>query len=288
MKLLEFANTHVTFKHSLGMRFATQPRVLKRFCRVLGDIDALDVTPQAVRASLDGDWAITNTWVLNYRLIHGLFSFEISSRVVKRSPLPDLTPSPLPAFMPHIYSTSERSALLSATSILKSSRNPLQPFTIRALILTLHSKRMRVGETLRLSLRDADLNGRVFTVRDIKFFKSRLVPLGSRLTDELITSRKRLCTLPTSHLEDSPFFASSSGEASPCQHVTTLSSVYAALWASGAMKDPAISPGCTIFVTTPPFTGSSHGIGTVPAYSICCRSWPPTSGIRICAALSTI
>jgi site-specific recombinase XerD len=81
---------------------------------------------------------------------------------------------------------------------------------------------MRVGEALRLSLRDADLHGRVFTVRDTKFFKSRLVPLGPRLTAELIAFRKRRCTLPTPHLEDSAFFASSTGEALPYQHVITL------------------------------------------------------------------
>ena len=62
MKLLELINTYVAFKRSLGMRFATQPRVLRRFCRVLGDIDACDVTPQAVRAFLDGDRSLTNTW----------------------------------------------------------------------------------------------------------------------------------------------------------------------------------------------------------------------------------
>ena len=39
MKLLELVNTYVAFKRSLGMRFATQPRVLRRFSRVLGDID---------------------------------------------------------------------------------------------------------------------------------------------------------------------------------------------------------------------------------------------------------
>ena len=222
MKLLELVNTYVAFKRSLGMRFTTQPRVFRRFCRVLGDIDARDVTPQAVRAFLDGDRALTNTWFLNYRLIHGLFSFAISRRFVRRSPLPDLTPSPLPAFRPHIYSTSELSALLSATSVLKSSRNPLQPFTFKVLLLTLYSTGMRVGEALRLSLRDADLHGCVFTVRDTKFFKSRLVPLGPRLTAELIAFRKRRSTLPTPHLEDSAFFASSTGEALSYQHVITL------------------------------------------------------------------
>jgi len=222
MKLLELVNTYVTFKRSLGMRFATQPRVLRRFSRVLGDVEACEVTPEAVRTFLDGDGALTNTWFLNYRLLHGLFKFAISRGFAKYLPLPDVTPSPLPAFRPHIYSTSELTALLSATSVLKSIRNPMQPFVFRTLLLILYGTGIRVGEALHLSLRDVDLQSRVLTIRDTKFFKSRLVPLGPQLTHELVAFRTRRSTLQTPQLEDSAFFASSTGRAIPYQHIITL------------------------------------------------------------------
>lgn len=222
MKLLELVNTYVAFKRSLGMRFRTQPRVLRRFSRVLGDIDVRDVTPSAVRTFLDGERALTNTWFLNYRLLRGLFSFAISRGFVRRSPLPDCMPAPLPPFRPHIYSTSELSALLRATSVLKSVRNPMQPLTFRVLLLILYGTGMRVGEALRLSLRDVDLHSRVLSVRDTKFFKYRLVPLGPRLNAELVVFRKRRNALPMPQLEDSAFFASSTGRAVPYQHVITL------------------------------------------------------------------
>ena len=94
MKLLELVNAYVTFKRSLGMRFTTQPRVLRRFSRVLGDIDVREVTPEAVRAFLDGDRSLTNTWFLNHKLLRGLFKFAISRGFTTRLPLPDVTPSP--------------------------------------------------------------------------------------------------------------------------------------------------------------------------------------------------
>jgi integrase/recombinase XerD len=131
-------------------------------------------------------------------------------------------PSPLPPFRPHIYTTAELSALLSATSVLKSVRNPLQPLTFRTLLIILYGTGMRVGEALRLSLRETDLHSRVLTVRDTKFFKSRLVPLGPRLTGELAAFRKRRGALPMPQLDDSAFFASSTGRALPYQHVITL------------------------------------------------------------------
>ena len=37
---------------------------------------------------------------------------------------------------------------------------------------------MRISEALHLTLKDVDLTEQVITVRDIKFFKTRLVPIG--------------------------------------------------------------------------------------------------------------
>ena len=77
----------------------------------------------------------------------------------------------------------------------------MQPLTFRVLLLVLYGTGMRVGEALRLSLRESDLHSRVLTVRDTKFFKSRLVPLGPRLTGELVAFRKRRGALPMPQLE---------------------------------------------------------------------------------------
>ena len=96
MKLLELINTYVTFKRSPGMRFTTQPRVLRRFSRVLGDIDVREVMPEAVGAFLDGDRSLTNTWFLNYKLLRGLFKFAIGRGFTAHLPMPDVTPSALP------------------------------------------------------------------------------------------------------------------------------------------------------------------------------------------------
>jgi integrase len=45
---------------------------------------------------------------------------------------------------------------------------------------------MRIGEALRLVLQDVDLTDQVITVRDTKFFKTRLVPIGPKLNQELV------------------------------------------------------------------------------------------------------
>ena len=55
---------------------------------------------------------------------------------------------------------------------------------------------MRIGEALRLTMQDVDLAEQVITVRDTKFFKTRLVPIGPKLTRELAAHIERRRLLP--------------------------------------------------------------------------------------------
>lgn len=222
MRLSEVVHAYIALKRSLGMRFSTQPRVFRALCRQVGDIDAEQLTSEAVRAFLDGEKGFTNTWILKCRLLRGLFSFAISRGMMSRSPLPDFMPSPLPDFRPHIYSMQELADLVQATSVLKSPRNPLQPYTFRVLLLVLYGTGMRVGEALRLRFPDVDLHSHMLTVRDTKFFKSRLVPLGPKLNAELVAFGKQRSRLPTPEGQGSAFFASSTGRPIPYQHIITL------------------------------------------------------------------
>jgi integrase len=57
--------------------------------------------------------------------------------------------------------------------------------TLRTLLLFLYGTGMRVGEALRLGLADVDLDNGVITIRGTKFYKSRLVPLGSDVVQAL-------------------------------------------------------------------------------------------------------
>jgi len=52
---------------------------------------------------------------------------------------------------------------------------------IRTLLLFLYATGLRVGEALNLTQGDVDLRAGLVSVRESKFFKSRLVPLGPQL-----------------------------------------------------------------------------------------------------------
>jgi site-specific recombinase XerD len=123
--------------------------------------------------------------------------------------LPQL-PAPL---TPHIYSQEELARLLAATETLHDPRSPLRALTFRTLLLLLYSTGMRVGEALSLTLHDVDVSARLVTVRDTKFFKTRLVPTGPQLTQALAVYVTRRRQLPLPAGEASTFFATRTGQA---------------------------------------------------------------------------
>jgi len=96
------------------------------------------------------------------------------------APLPKIVPKP-PHFVPHIYSQDELQRLLDATACCESSRCKLQPYTCRMLILLLYAAGLRISEALSLRLTDMDLTAGILTIRESKFYKTRLVPMSPAL-----------------------------------------------------------------------------------------------------------
>jgi len=112
---------------------------------------------------------------------------------------------------PYIYTVDELKRLLAATEILQTPLSPLLALTMRTLFLLLYGTGMRIGEALSLTLQDVDLENRVLMVRDSKFFKTRLVPIGPRLTTVLTDYLSSRCQLPLLAGEASAFLATRTG-----------------------------------------------------------------------------
>jgi len=61
----------------------------------------------------------------------------------------------------------------------------LRPAVTSTIIGLLYSTGLRIGEALKLTLADVDLQGRLLTIRKTKFMKSRYVPLSPSTVDHL-------------------------------------------------------------------------------------------------------
>ena len=211
MKLHDIVEAYIDYKRSLGMRFRSQAAVLRAFNRAMGDIAIAEVKPEAVLAFIAGTGPITARWIENHRVLGGFYHYAVGRGFATISPLPTDTPRPPTRLTPYIYTVDELKRLLAATEILQTPLSPLLALTMRTLFLLLYGTGMRIGEALSLTLQDADLENRLLTVRDSKFFKTRLVPIGPRLTTVLTDYLSDRCQLPLLASEASAFLATRTG-----------------------------------------------------------------------------
>lgn len=90
-----------------------------------------------------------------------------------------------PKLRPYIYSKAEIRSLLKATDDYQKFPGTLEPITVGTLILLTYGAALRAGEVRRLNREDVSLENSLITVRDTKFYKSRLVPMSPQVTEAM-------------------------------------------------------------------------------------------------------
>jgi integrase/recombinase XerD len=184
MKLSALVAQYVAYKQSMGMRFHTEARTLRSFCRTMGDITVAGIAADRVQAYIAGTGPVTRFWHRKHEVLRGFYRFAMARGYAASSPLPQIVPKP-PHFVPHIYSQDELQRLLNATACCEGSRCKLQPYTYRMLILLLYAAGLRISEALSLRLPNVDLTAGILTIRESKFYKTRLVPMSPVLSGAL-------------------------------------------------------------------------------------------------------
>jgi len=109
------------------------------------------------------------------------YRFALSHGYATHNPLPISQPKSPRQFRPYIYSVEEVQKMIRVVDHRHRGNWHLEPYTIRTLILLLYGTGLRIGEAIRLQHRDVDLNDTIMTVRETKFYKTRLVPVSSDL-----------------------------------------------------------------------------------------------------------
>jgi site-specific recombinase XerD len=190
MTLAELIDTYVSHQRSLGKRFESAAKIFRMFARALGPVDVTAIDQETVRAFLNRS-QVTTSWHTKYYALRGLFRFGIQRGLLDTSPLPHLIPKRPAYATPYIYAPEELRRLLDATAMLdlhypkNGSRPGIQPQTLRTLILLLYGAGLRLGEALALTIDDVDLSAPCLVVRNTKFFKTRLLPIGPKLAAAL-------------------------------------------------------------------------------------------------------
>lgn len=211
MKISDVVSAYLSHKHSLGHRFRSEGAILKAFCKANDDRTITDVNPEAILAFLGGNAPITAYWTKKYHVLSGFYRFAAIRGMVNGSPLPRRIPHASdPAFVPYIYSDAELRRLLANVPAACAGRVPIDDYVFRAVLLVLYGAGLRLGEALSLAMADVDLDEATLRIRETKFFKTRIVPLGRDLTKVLVEyvvlrNRQHPAT------PDAPFFCFRSG-----------------------------------------------------------------------------
>jgi integrase/recombinase XerD len=187
MKLTQVVHDYISLKQSLGSRFRTEATILKSFCKSLGEITIVDVEPLQVNRYLYGSGPVTLFWHRKYEALSGFYRFALGRGYIPHSPLPMIIPKRPQPFRPYIYTQQELRDLLKATGEYETSRTMLEEATLRTLLLLLYGTGLRIGEALALTYDDVNLDAALLTIRESKFYKTRMVPTGLQLTAKLHT-----------------------------------------------------------------------------------------------------
>ncbi len=192
MKLDIAIEEFIQYKQSLGNAYVGPANILKAFLRKTGNLELHALTTQHGEAFLPINGStVTNNWFHRYWALRSFFRFANSRGYMQHRILPTSTPDRAPRFVPYIYSNDDVRRLLAVPDSHYPPTCPLSPDTMRTLLLVLYGTGLRLGEAIRLKHEDADFRNAALTIRETKFGKSRLVPVGKDLVSILRLYRIR-------------------------------------------------------------------------------------------------
>lgn len=119
-------------------------------------------------------------------VLHRFFDWAVVQRLTASNPVVSARRRDTGKRIPYLFDLSDARRLLEVAGTLPDrSRAPHRARTYETIFALLYGLGLRVGEAVRLKLGDVDFHRDTLLIRETKFSKSRLVPLGPRLAARL-------------------------------------------------------------------------------------------------------
>jgi len=183
MKINQLITQYVRYRKSLGEKFKTNETCLKAFCSAIGPERPIkSITATMVHRFLYGKFdAVTTGWFVKHTALLGLYQYAISRNYVAATPLPKTLPKRPQGLIPYIYSQRELKLLFDGALAYQKIKSHIEPYMVRIFLILTYTLGLRVNEVLSITLGDIDMDNLVITIRQSKFYKSRLVPFNQQV-----------------------------------------------------------------------------------------------------------
>lgn len=194
----DFMRDHVALMRTRGYQYETQAHWLLRFDRYL------QANPELAGASLE---TMLASWAAAKPTRNHAAECQKLERVLTKARYrldPSIPPKRFNARperevarehrRPHIFSPADVRKMLDVARSYPSPHAPLRPIVLYTMVVLAYCAGLRRSELAGLDLGDVDLQSHTITVRETKFYKTRVLPLTGSVMAELrayIDARRR-------------------------------------------------------------------------------------------------
>ena len=189
--LAPFLNQFVQYKRALNRKYCADAEVLRQFDRYIQsrNISALS----AIDNSVIDDFLRSHPRRVSARsynhllgTVHRFFEFAVMQQWIERNPVTASLRPETAARIPYLFDLDTAKRLLAvARSFPERSRARYRGLVYETIFALLYGLGLQVGEVVRLTLADVDFTRDLLFIRETKFQKTRIVPLGPNLARRL-------------------------------------------------------------------------------------------------------
>ena len=185
----ERISEHVALMRSLGYRYTTNEKILRRFDRFLQRRPDLTGQPlpeliAAWRQAGDGAEHALAAQRCGRMLSKAQCRHDPNAAIVAWDPRL-MKAVRAKHRRPYLYTPQQIAQLLAAARALPSPRSPLRPLCVYTMFVLGYCAGLRIGEIARLTVGDVNLEEGIVEVRETKFYKSRRLSLAASVVRAL-------------------------------------------------------------------------------------------------------
>ena len=186
MSVGEVVERYLAYRRAAGSEYVCGAQHLRRVASLLGkSADAGALAGANIEELILADGHMTLTSRMKLSSLSVFLRWCVARGFLAGMPRLPEPPRNLHPARPHIFSDDEIRRLLSANHMRRHSRSRIPVETARMALLLTCAMGLRIGETLSLTVGDIDTDRNVATIRETKFYKTRIVPFNSAVAQKL-------------------------------------------------------------------------------------------------------